>query len=79
MNLTVKNVPEDVYKTLKEEAVRHNRSLNSQVLAALSQSIEEVARKKRMQKSWKELERFVASLPPIPDSTPLIRADRRRH
>jgi plasmid stability protein len=77
--LTIKNVPDKVYKTLKKEAAQRGRSLNAEVILALSASTEEVERRRRMRASRADLERFVASLPPMPDSVPLIRADRKSH
>ena len=78
MNLTIKNIPEDVYKTLKEEAARKGRSLNSEVIEALSESAAKDARKEDMRRHWPELLRFVAKQKPAKDSVPLIRADRKR-
>jgi len=34
-SLTVKNIPDDVYQRLKENASRHRRSLNSEVIVSL--------------------------------------------
>ena len=36
--LTVKNVPPDLHRRLKERAERHGRSLNSEILACLSEA-----------------------------------------
>ena len=33
--LTLKNIPDDVHERLRERAVRHHRSLNSEVIACL--------------------------------------------
>lgn len=79
MNLTIKNVPEGVYKSLKREAARLGKSLNAQAIEALVARAEEIERRDKMRRSWSDLERFVASLPPMPDSVPLIRAERQRH
>lgn len=37
--LTLKNLPDDLHRRLKERAARHRRSLNSEVLAALEASV----------------------------------------
>jgi plasmid stability protein len=34
-NLTIKNIPETVYRELKRQAARHHRSLNQEVIACL--------------------------------------------
>ncbi|HEY7337435.1 MAG TPA: hypothetical protein VH639_21260 [Bryobacteraceae bacterium] len=78
MNLTIKNVPEEVYKALKREAAEQGRSLNAEAMLALSWKAEEIERHRKMRSSWGELERFVAGLPEAPSSVPLIRADRKR-
>jgi plasmid stability protein len=79
VNLTIKNIPETIYKSLRDQAARQGRSLNSQAIQALSLSAQEAERRKEMRATRADLERFVASLPPMPDSVPLIRADRRSH
>lgn len=38
-NLTIKGLPEDVYRALKEEADRRRRSLNQEVIHRLAGSI----------------------------------------
>lgn len=78
MNLTLKNIPENVYKTLKQEAQRNGRSLNAEAIQALTLSSLEAERLKQMRASRAELEKFVASLRPMTNSTPLIRAERNR-
>ena len=78
MNLTIKNIPEKVYKTLKQEAADRGRSLNAEAILALTNSAEMTERRSEMKKSWPELQRFVASLPKMSDSTRIIRAERDR-
>jgi len=39
MNLTLKNIPEPLYRRLKEIAARNRRSLNSEVIHRLERSI----------------------------------------
>lgn len=37
-SLTIKGIPEELYKQLKQLAVRHRRSLNSEVIHCLEQA-----------------------------------------
>ncbi len=78
MNLTVKNIPDRVYRTVKRAAEQQGRSLNAQIIRVLETEAAEVERRRRMRESRAELEHFVASLPPLDDSAPLIREDRKR-
>ncbi len=38
--LTIKNIPDKVYRKLKHRAERHKRSLNSEILRCLESSVE---------------------------------------
>lgn len=76
--MTVKGVPEPLYRRLKKTARIGGRSLNAQVIQILRDHALEEERFASMRASHAELERFVASLPPMDDSTPLIREDRKR-
>ncbi|MGI8741579.1 MAG: FitA-like ribbon-helix-helix domain-containing protein [Bryobacteraceae bacterium] len=78
MNITLKNIPEEVCEQLRRAAAGEGRSLNSQLIQLLTREASEVERRQRMRKARKQLERFVASLPNLPDSTKLIREDRER-
>jgi len=78
MNITVKNVPESVYRVIKREAKRKRRSLNSEIIQALQTEAAEAERRRQLVDVRKELEQFAASLPQLDDSTPLIRRDRER-
>jgi len=77
-NLTVKDIPEDVYSQLKAEARSEGRSLNRYIVALLKASTEERDRRKMMRQGRAEFRAFLASLPKMEDSTPLIREDRDR-
>jgi plasmid stability protein len=77
-NLTIKKLPDSVYRRLKTHARLHGRSLNAQVIHMLQSDLEDRARLEKMRVSSDDLERFVASLPPMDDSAPLIREDRER-
>jgi len=78
MNITVKNVPEPIYRTIKREAKRNRRSLNAEIIQALETEAAEAGRRRQLTKLRKELDRFAATLPPLGDSAPLIRQDRQR-
>ena len=38
-NLTLKNIPEPLYQRLREAAQQHHRSLNSELIACLEQTL----------------------------------------
>lgn len=77
-NLTIKKLPDPLYRQLKKYAQRQGRSLNAQVIHILQSDVSERERFEKMRQSNKELERLVASLGPMSDSAPLIREDRER-
>jgi plasmid stability protein len=77
-NLTIKKLPDSVYRQLKKYARMQGRSLNAQVIHILQSDLSEREQFEKMRQSKERLERFVASLPPMDDSTPLIREDRDR-
>ena len=78
MNVTIKNIPDDVYGQLKEFAEEQGRSLNAQVVYLLSREAAELEHRRRMRASRRQLDRFVSSLPKLTDSSRLIREDRER-
>lgn len=57
-NITVRNVPKDVYKALRESAKRHNRSLNGEILQMLTFEAEMARRRLELVRTLPELERF---------------------
>jgi hypothetical protein len=77
MNITLKNVPVIVYRTVKRAAKQQGRSLNAQIIHTLEMEAAQLERQRRLPGLIKELDRFVKSLPPMDDSAPLIREDRR--
>ncbi len=78
MNITVKNIPDPVYRVIKREARKNRRSLKAEIIRALETEAAEAGRLRQLSDLGKELERFRASLPPLDDSTLLIRRDRER-
>jgi hypothetical protein len=78
MNITLKNVPEPVYRTIRREAQDQGRGLNAQIIKTLESEAAELARRRRLGNVRKALDRFRSSLAPLDDSAPLIRQDRQR-
>ena len=78
MNITVKNIPDSIYRVIKREAKKKRRSLNAEIIQALETEAAEAERRRQLGNLRKELDRFAASLPPLDDSVPLIRGDRGR-
>jgi hypothetical protein len=79
MNITLQNVPDKVYRTVKRAAKEQGRSLNAQIIQLLEAEAAHLERRKKPPELIKELDRFAASLPPMGDSTRLIRQERQRH
>src|ERR1035437_7351730 len=78
MNITVKNIPDSIYRVMKREAKRERRSLNAQIIQVLETEGAEAERRRQLSDLRKELDRSAAPLPPLGDSVPLIRGDRGR-
>jgi len=78
MNITLKNVPDKVYQTVKRAAKEQGRSLNAQIIRTLELEAAELERRRRSRRWLAQVERFANSLPPQEDSTPLIRQERQR-
>jgi hypothetical protein len=79
MDLTLKNIPEPVVKVIKREAKRNRRNLNDEVVHLLEDQAAEAERRLRLRRLRDEFDRLAASIGPLDDSAPLIRADRERH
>jgi hypothetical protein len=79
MNITLKNVPDKVYRTMKRAAKEQGRSLNAQIIHTLEGETAELERRRKSSQWRAELERFRKSLQPMDDSTALIRQERQRH
>lgn len=79
-NLTVRNIPKEVYALLKKEAKRQNRSLNAEVLAILADKAEMARRRANAAKAMAEIDRIREEIaekyPNQPDSVELLREDR---
>jgi plasmid stability protein len=79
VNITVKNIPDPVYEAIKKEAKRKGRSLNAEIIKLLEAEAADANRRIELRRLGAELDRFAASLPPMEDSTPLIRRGRDEH
>jgi hypothetical protein len=77
-NLSIKDVPDSVYSELKEAARTEGRSLNGYIVSLLKASTDERNRRKLMRSHRAAFRDFLASLPRLDDSAPLIREDRDR-
>jgi plasmid stability protein len=79
-NLTVRNIPKDLYKRMKESAKRRGRSLNAEILAILSDEDGWTRRRLAIAETIPELRRMREEIarkyPNAPDSVELIREDR---
>ncbi len=76
--LTIKNLPDDLHRSLTHAAKDTGRSLTAYSLYLLRQGAEEHERLKRKQERRRLLDQVIAELPEVPDMTPLIREDRAR-
>ena len=79
MNITLKNVPDKVYRAVKRAAKEQGRSLNAQIIQLLETEAAQLDRRKKRAEWLADLEKFRNSLPRMDDSTPLIRQERQRH
>jgi hypothetical protein len=79
LNITLKNVPENVHKSIKREAKGQGRSLNAFIIKALEAEASRAERQRNWPKIMKQMEKVWAALPPTEDSTALIREDRDQH
>lgn len=79
-NLTVRNIPKNIYTVLKQDAKRHGRSLNAEVLAMFADKAEMARRRAQAAKVMLKLDRIREEIahefPNQPDSADLIREDR---
>ena len=80
--LYVENVPDDLYKALRQRARANRKSIAAEVITLLERNIPTEEEMKRRRKFVKELERIRAYVPPRPGPFPsaeeMIREDRER-
>lgn len=79
-DLMVRNIPEAEYESLKQSAKAHGRSLNSEILAILSDEDAWIRRRLEIAAALPELDKARAALakkyPHATESVELIREDR---
>jgi len=80
--LYVENVPEAVYKALRQRARKHRKSIAAEVIELLEQSIPTEEELKRRRRAVEGLARLRAKPPlspgPLPSAEEMIREDRER-
>jgi antitoxin FitA len=77
--LHVRNVPEDLYERIRQQAQAENRSLSAQVVTLLHRALNEDPRSQREILEGIRRRRFYSpSQAGAPDSTDLLRQDRAR-
>jgi plasmid stability protein len=79
-NLTVGEIPKDIYKRLKENARRNHRSLNAEIVAILNDEDGWIRRRREIAAVLPDLDQarteLASKYPNAPDSVELIREDR---
>jgi plasmid stability protein len=80
--LYVENVPDDVYKALREQARKNRKSMAAEVIALLEENIptaEELRKRREFARKLKQLSsREPLSPGPFPSAEEMIREDRER-
>jgi plasmid stability protein len=80
--LYVENIPDELYKALRERARRHHKSIAAEILALLQENIPTADELKKRRKIFKQLERLRSAAPPAPGPFPaseeMQREDRER-
>ena len=77
--LQIRGVPDDLYKRLQQLARAKNRSLSAQVIAMLSQAVEDEERRRKQAKTLVSIQRRRFKAPKnAPSSLELLREDRGR-
>jgi plasmid stability protein len=76
-NLTVRNIPEEDYSELQQEARENRRSVNAEVLKAIAERAEARRRRRQADRAMRELDRLREEIskkyPDAPESVELIR------
>jgi plasmid stability protein len=78
--LYVENVPDDLYKALRELARRHRKSLTAEVLSLLEENVPTAAELKRRQQFFRRIQRMRSAgrLGAFPSTEQMQREDRLR-
>ncbi len=77
--LHVRNVPEDLYERLKQQAASQNRSISAQVITLLQQALADDTRSQgEVLERIRRRRFFQPSTVGAPDSTTMLQEDRAR-
>lgn len=80
VNLSLHDVPDELYQQIKEMAERESRSVNQQIMVLLERSVQQHRRPKA--EVWERIdqrrEAIAARVGIMPDSTELLADDRNR-
>ena len=74
VNLSIKNVPEELAAQLRERAKRHHRSLQGELLAILEEAVTGSPRRLTLEEAYRRVEEL--GLRTGPESATMIREDR---
>lgn len=79
-NLSLRDVPDDLYQKIKEIAECERRSINQQILVLLERAVQQQKRPKTnlLERIDRRREAIAARVGIMPDSTDLIAEDRNR-
>lgn len=79
-NLSLHDVPDDLYQKIKEIAECERRSINQQILVLLERAVQQQKRPKTnlLERIDRRREAIAARVGIMPDSTDLIAEDRNR-
>ena len=78
MNLSIKNVPEELVRRLKERAKANHRSLQGEVVATLERSLRSAPQERLTIAEVMERARRL-NLPRVDEAAAIVRADRDSH
>ena len=77
--LHVRNVPEDLYERIKQQAAARNRSISAQVITMLARAVDEPSRSQdEILEGIQRRRFFQPARAGAPESTTLLRQDRSR-
>ena len=77
--LHVRNVPDDLYELIKQQAAKQNRSIGAQVITMLARAVEGSARSQdEILEGIQRRRFFKPKSTGAPDSTSILRQDRSR-
>ena len=76
--LHVRNVPEDLYERIKQQAAVRNRSISAQVITMLERAVEASRSQDEILGGIQRRRFFQPTNAGAPDSTALLRQDRSR-